>query len=250
MKRKAILIGGSNRVGQALMRELGALYDTLIVITRTPPHSISENMHIYHVQNFDNLAGIIASMPIGADTDAFSCLDMDKKDAASLDEFYQVNVLFNLDFAKSCLEKGVARLFYLSQAGVDAPTKDQKLIAKADVEYHLQSLGFDELVVFRPYRLTPPKTQFSLKNAKNLSLHTGLDFGLKLAKNTIENTVGNLGHLISLDKKPPISPKRVAAAMSLTAYRLHKDNKHRKHSPNFLALSHDDMLAMTEMDGH
>ncbi|WP_432481822.1 NAD-dependent epimerase/dehydratase family protein [Moraxella sp. ZY200743] len=233
MKRKAILIGSSNQVGQVLMQELGALYDTLIVITRTQPYSIRENTHIYHVQNFDSLSSIIASIPIGADTDAFSCLDMDKKDAVSFDEFYQVNVLFNLDFAKSCLDKGVARMFYLSQAGVHTPNKDPKLTAKADVEQRLQSLGFDKLVVFRPHKLTLPKNKLSLKNAKNFSLSAGLALGLNLAKNTVKR----LESLVLLDKQTPLSPKRVATAMSLIAYRLHQDNKYHKHSSHFWYLA-------------
>lgn len=234
MKRKAVLIGASGRVGQALTRELAALYDTLIVITRTQPATISENTHIYHVQNFDALSDTIASMAIGADTDAFSCLGMDKQDAMSEDEFYQVNVLFNIAFAKACQDKGVQRFFYLSKMGADKAGRDTELIARADVEHYLKSLDFSKVVFFRLHKLTFAKDKFSFKTAGR--------FGLNLAKNTLSSA-------LSLDKKQRLTPKRVAAAMSLTAYRLHLHNKHQSFEPH-LVISHDEMCAMTEVDKH
>lgn len=235
MKRKAIIIGGSGRVGQALVRELSALYDTLIIITRTQPRSISENMHVYHVNNFDALADTIASMPIGADTDAFSCLGAAKKDTASQDEFYQVNVLFNIAFAKACRDKGVSRFFYLSKAGVESAGKDAELIAKADVEYYLKTLKFDDVTVFRLHKLSPAKEKLSLKTAGKLSLN--------LARNTI-------GAFMPFDKTEMLMPKRVAAAMSLAAYRLNLRSKYRTNEENFHVISHDKMCAMTEKQTH
>lgn len=231
MKRKAIVIGSSGRVGQALVRELAALYDTLIVITRTQPRSISENMYVYHVKNFDVLADTIALMPIGADTDAFSCLGVAKKNVASQDGFYQVNVLFNIAFAKACRDKGVARFFYLSKSGVQNAGKDVELIAKAEVESYLKTLEFDDLVVFRLQKLSPVREQFPLKVATKL--------GLNLVKNTI-------GAIIAFDKKEMLSPERVAVAMSLIAYELNLQGKYHANKEGFRVVLHDQMCKITK----
>lgn len=235
MKRKAVLIGASGRVGKALTQELAALYDTLIIITRTQPNTISENTHIYHVQNFDVLSDTIASMPIGLDTDVFSCLSIAKKDATSSDEFHQVNVSFNLAFAKACHDKGVKRFFYLSKMGADKAKGDVELVAKSDVESYLSSLNFGDVVFFRLHKLTPAKEKLSIKSLAR--------FGMYFAKTTL-NT------MISFDKKERLTPKRVAAAMALTVYQLNLRNKYQTHGKNCLVISHDEMCAMTAVDGH
>ncbi|OOR87319.1 hypothetical protein B0181_10495 [Moraxella caviae] len=228
MKRKAIVIGSSGRVGQALVRELVALYETVIVITRTQPATMSENMHVYPVQNFDALESTIGAMAIGADTDAFSCLGVAKTDAASRDEFYQVNVLFNLAFAKACREKGVERFFYLSKDGADKPERNDELIAKADVEYYLTTLGFNDVCVFRLNKLTPAKTSFSLKTLSS----TGLRFAKQAALS-----------LVRMNKTEALSPRRVAAAMALVAYRRYRQ---KRQAPIMRVVEHGEMVAMTK----
>lgn len=233
MKRKAVLIGSSGRIGQALARELSALYDTLIIIARTPPQRISENMHIYHVPDFHTLASTIDSMPLGADTDAFSCLEVAKKDTNSDEEFYQINVLFNVIFAQACQAKGVKRFFYLSKAGADNPQKDPELLAKAEVEQSLQSLDFD-VVSFRLDKLTPAKDKLSLKSVGR--------FGMQLAKTTLDK-------ITPFHKTEALTPKRIAIAISLSAYRLNLNHKHRQAAGHFHAISHDDMCKMSEMEG-
>lgn len=212
MKTKAILIGASGRVGQALARQLSALYETVILVTRTQPAVMSANMHIYHVPDFQSLPTIISGISIGADTDAFSCLGVAKSQVASMDEFYQVNVLYNLEFAKACCDKGVSRFFYLSKEGADQPTGNDELIAKADVEYYLGTLGFDELVVFRLGKLTAPKL-------------TGLP--------NISTLFGNAKQAIidAITPVRPLTPEQVASSIALVAYRLSQQAAHEPKQP-------------------
>ena len=148
MKTKAILIGGSSRVGEALAQELALIYESVILITRTQPRAMSANMQVYHVADFRALASTIETVAIGADTDAFSCLGVSKQQVPSHDEFYQVNVLYNLEFAKACKQKGVQQFYFLSKEGADTPNHDDELTAKADVEYDLRTLSFDTLAIF------------------------------------------------------------------------------------------------------
>lgn len=202
MKTKAIIIGGSSRVGQALARELALIYETVILVTRTQPRMISVNMQVYHVADFQSLPTTIETMAIGSDTDAFSCLGVSRTQVASDDEFYQVNVLYNLEFAKACKKKGVQQFYYLSKDGADVPNHDTELTAKADVEYYLRTLSFDTLVIFRLNRLMPSKYQLSLKAISNI--------GIQALKGALS--------AIRLKRKHALAPEQVAACMALLAY--------------------------------
>ena len=202
MKTKAIIIGGSSRVGQALARELALIYETVILITRTQPRAISANMQVYHVPDFQSLPTTIEAMAIGADTDAFSCLGVSRTQVASDDEFYQVNVLYNLEFAKACKQKGVQQFYYLSKDGADAPNHDVELTAKADVEHYLRTLSFDTLAIFRLNRLTALKQQLSLKSLGSIG---------------VQSIQGALT-AIRLKRKRALTPEQVAACMALLAY--------------------------------
>lgn len=221
MKTKAILIGGSSRVGEALAQELALIYESVILITRTQPRAMSANMQVYHVADFRALASTIETVAIGADTDAFSCLGVSKQQVPSHDEFYQVNVLYNLEFAKACKQKGVQQFYFLSKEGADVPNHDDELTAKADVEYDLRTLSFDTLAIFRLYRLTLPKHRLSLKNLGSQALNGVLS---KLNKN-----------------KRALEPKQVAACMAITAYK--HNHQPQLRTPNQATIiTHEQML--------
>ncbi|UNU73404.1 NAD(P)H-binding protein [Moraxella nasovis] len=226
MKRKAIVIGASGRVGQALVHELSALYETVIVITRTQPRLMSENMHIYSVKDFGVLADTVQAIAIGNDTDAFSCLGLTKANAASLDEFRQVNVGYNVAFAKACKDKGVQRFFYLSKKGADKSTRHDDIAIKSVVENELKRLGFDNLYLFRLSQLTLDKIGFSIKNISDTSI----------------NIVKNVLRLALRVQHQPLTPRHVAVAISLIAYQSHT----QKHKKAVQIITHERMVAMTE----
>lgn len=229
MKTKAILIGGSGRVGQALARELATMYETVILITRTQPKVMSENMLVYHVPDFQSLSTTIESISIGEDTDAFSCLGIAKEHTASRDEFYQVNVLYNMEFARVCHAKGVGRFFFLSMTGAEKPQFNEELIAKADVEYYLKTLNFQEVLIFRLSKLTSETPSLSVKGARQL---------LKSAKNAITSVIG-------INQVVPLTPQRAAASIALVAYRLHT-RPSQKAAQRLQVITHDQMSQLTE----
>lgn len=227
MKTKAILIGASGRVGRALARELSTLYETVILITRSQPRVMSANMHVYHVTDFQTLEMTIDKISIGADTDAFSCLGVTKSQVASMDEFYQVNALYNMQFASACHKKGVKRFFYLSKAGADKPKNNAELLAKADVEYHLQQLKFEELLIFRLAKLSRPTQKLSLLRINQLFAD---------AKQKLIDT-------LSFDDYEVLTPKQVAACMALVAYQTHQSS-HRINQQAFSVISHEKMCQL------
>lgn len=229
MKTKAIIIGGSGRVGQALARELATMYETVILITRTQPKVMSENMHVYHVPDFQSLTTTVESISIGDDTDAFSCLGVSKEQTASRDEFYQVNVLYNMEFARVCQSKGVGRFFFVSMTGAENPQHNDELMAKADVEYYLKTLNFQELLIFRLSKLTPINPTLSVTGVRQL---------LNRTKDTLVSAIG-------FNKAEPLSPSRAAASIAIVAFRLHA-RASQKSSKQVQIISHEQMCQLTE----
>lgn len=209
MKNKAILIGASDDIERALVRELSTLYQTVILVTRTPPKSMTANMHLYHLADFDTLATALASIAIGADTDAFSCLEFARDEYMTADEFYRINVLHNIEFANLCKTKGVECFFYLSKQGAAYPDKSDELSAKADVEYHLQTLGFDNVVILRPNLVTSSAS---------------------LLANVQNQAVGIAKQLLKPFKIPlntRLSPEQVATCMAIAAYQANGTVQHK-----------------------
>ncbi len=238
MKTKAILIGSSSRIGQALIKELAALYETVILITRTAPKRMSENMQIYQVGDFQSLASAMESVAIDANTDAFSCLGATRSQVMSDDEFYQVNVLYNMEFARICKSKGVTHFYYLSKEGVDEPKDDNELIAKADVEYYLRSLQFDQLSIFRLYKLTA---------SQKTPLLSSLTLG---SLQSLKNAASASGAW--LKGKRPLTPKQVAVNIALGAYehpRQYNENHPLFHLPKCRIVRHSEMQKIAAMAG-
>lgn len=234
MKRKAIIIGATGRVGQELTRELAALYDTLIVIARAQPRYFSDNMYYYQVSDFANLTQILDAITLDKDTDAFCCLWMDAKDADSDEALHRIHYQYPLDFARVCAKKGVVRYFLLSTAGANAQSADAILKAKGELEQALIGVGFGLLVGFCPSKLTLPDT-LSLKNITK-----------KLTRFVTQ--------ILPQDK--PLSPKQIAMSMALIAYQtLHHPNYIHTLTPitpqkqaGLWVVHHKQMLALVGQD--
>lgn len=231
MQRKAIVIGATGLVGQHLIKQLSELYDTLIVIARRPPRYINASMRFYQVKDFDNLAEVFASVGADRTTDAFSCLGTTKKQAGSHEAFYKVDHDYNVNFATLCRDKSVENFFLLSSANADVESRFLYNRVKAETEQSIMALDFAQLVIFRPSLL--------------LGKHKG---------RPLESISQKAFQLISpfvSESLPlhPISAKRVAIAMAMSAHSIYEGNKFRTNS---VAKSTDiienrQMLAMTRV---
>ena len=73
MQRKAIIIGATGRIGQALVQEISSLYATVTVIARHAPKFISKNMLVYTVPDFDNLEQVLSSVVLDEKTVMLCC---------------------------------------------------------------------------------------------------------------------------------------------------------------------------------
>lgn len=231
MQRKAIIIGATGLVGQHLVKQLSGLYDTLIVIARRPPRYINASMRFYQVNDFDNLAEIFTSVGVDRKTDAFSCLGTTKKQAGSNEAFRKVDHDYNVSFAKLCQDKGVENFFLLSSMNADIHSRFLYNRVKAETEQSIMALGFTQLVIFRPSLL--------LGKHKGRPLESIGQKAFKIISPLVSES-------LSLH---PISAKRVASAMAMSAHDIYERRKFRT-EPVVKAINiieNKQMLAMTKV---
>ena len=231
MQRKAIVIGATGLVGQHLVKQLSELYDTLIVIARRPPRYINASMRFYQVNDFDNLAEIFASVGVDRKTDAFSCLGTTKKQAGSDEAFRKVDHDYNVNFAKLCQDKGVENFFLLSSMNADIDSRFLYNRVKAETEQSVMALNFAQIVIFRPSLL--------------LGKHKGRPLE-SIGQKAFQLISPLLSESLSLH---PISAKRVASAMAMSAHDIYQRSKYRT-EPMIKTtdiIENKQMLAMTRV---
>ena len=231
MQRKAIVIGATGLVGQHLVKQLSELYDTLIVIARRPPRYINASMRFYQVNDFDNLAEIFASVGADSKTDAFSCLGSTKKQAGSDEAFRKIDHDHNVGFAKLCRDKGVENFFLLSSMNADIDSRFLYNRVKAETEDSIMALAFEQLVIFRPSLL--------------LGKHKGRPLE-SLGQKAFQLISPLVSESLSLH---PISAKRVASAMAMSAHSLYERSKYRSEATvkTTEIIENKQMLAMTRV---
>ena len=231
MQRKAILIGATGLVGQHLVKQLSELYDTLIVLARRPPRYINASMRFYQVNDFDNLAEIFASVGADNKTDAFSCLGTTKKQAGSDEAFRKIDHDYNVNFAKLCQDKGVENFFLLSSMNADIDSRFLYNRVKAETEQSIMALGFKQLVILRPSLL--------------LGKHKGRPLE-SIGQKAFQLISPLVSESLSLH---PISAKRVASAMAMSAHDVYQRNKYRNEPAiqTIDIIENKQMLAMTKV---
>lgn len=231
MQRKAIIIGATGLVGQHLVKQLSEIYSTLIVIARRPPRYINASMRFYQVNDFENLAEVFTNVGADKKTDAFSCLGTTKKQAGSDEAFRKVDHDYNVNFAKLCQDKGVENFFLLSSMNADLDSRFLYNRVKAETEQSVMALGFTQLVIFRPSLL--------LGKHKGRPLESMGQKAFKLISPLVSES-------LSLH---PISAKRVASAMAMSAHSIYERSKYR-HEPVVQTtdiIENKHMLAMTRV---
>ena len=231
MQRKAIVIGATGLVGQHLVKQLSELYDTLIVIARRPPRYINVSMRFYQVNDFENLSEVFANVGADRTTDAFSCLGTTKKQAGSDEAFRKIDHDYNVNFAKLCREKGVENFFLLSSMNVDSDSRFLYNRVKADTEHSIIQLGFGQLVIFRPSLL--------------LGKHKGRPLE-SIGQKAFQLISPFVSESLSLH---PISAKRVASAMAMSAHDIYHRRKYRSdtQAERVEIIENKQMLAMTRV---
>lgn len=148
--REAILIGATGLVGQTLLAILAQDYAKVTVIARRKPSTIAPNIDAHVLKDFAGLKDLLATLALDANTDAFSCLGTTRKAAGSAERFRQIDYGYNLAFAQACRAQGVEWFFLLSAMNANASSPLLYPRVKGELEQAVQTLGFADVVMFRP----------------------------------------------------------------------------------------------------
>nr|WP_315040922.1 NAD-dependent epimerase/dehydratase family protein [uncultured Moraxella sp.] len=238
MQRTAVIIGATGLVGRSLLLQLTSLYKKVIIIARSQPKGMSENMHFYQLKDFNQLDSLLTTLNLDNQVDAFSCLGSTLKQAGSEEAFYQIDFEFNYAFAKTCREKNVERFFLLSAMGADKDSRFFYNRVKGELEDAVITLGFQRLAIFRP--------SFLLGKHDNRKLENLAQTAFGIIKPIIPKKLS----------VRPIEAERVAMAMALTAnqwyiantYHVSQVQRKKDNSPQTKVVSNADMLTMTSFN--
>ncbi|MGB2082261.1 MAG: oxidoreductase, partial [Psychrobacter sp.] len=151
--------------------------------------------------------------------------------AGSDEAFRKIDRDYNVNFAKLCRDKGVENFFLLSSMNADIDSRFLYNRVKAETEQAVMALEFGQLVVFRPSLL--------LGKHKGRPLESIGQKAFKLISPLVSES-------LSLH---PISAKRVASAMAMSAHDIYHRSKYRTEPQikHIDIIENKQMLAMTRV---
>ncbi|ENW08070.1 hypothetical protein F933_00596 [Acinetobacter beijerinckii CIP 110307] len=147
--KKAIVIGATGLVGQALIDELQQLEDfsAITVIVRKKSDTLNAYSKVTQLVLEDFL--LLNDEDVSSHTHAFSCLGSTIKQAGSKQAFYAIDYEINAHFADLIQDKNIHFLI-VSALGADANSPIFYNKVKGELEDYLKSLSIYKLSIFQP----------------------------------------------------------------------------------------------------
>ena len=192
----AVIIGATGAVGKDLLQLL--LNDDTFTEVRAlvrKPLSLQHPKLQEHIVNFSEPQ---QWSPLVVADVAFSCLGTTLKQAGSKERQRQIDVQYNLDFAKAAAANGVKTFVLVSSVGANSHSSNFYLQIKGELEDAVKNLAFSSMNIFQPSVL---KRKDSDRVGEKLSISV-LNFF---------NTIG------LFRRYQPLSTERLAEAMLTTA---------------------------------
>lgn len=154
-QKSAIVIGATGLVGSLLVEKLLASdhYHTVYQVVRQAPamakSSVDQALETIVVPDFGQLHKLLTRLELNG-ADAFSTLGTTLKQAGSKQQFTQVDLTYNLNFAQIVRELGAQHFLLLSATGAkpDSPIFYNRI--KGQLERAIEQLCFDRLSIFQP----------------------------------------------------------------------------------------------------
>lgn len=159
--KKAIVIGATGLVGQALVDELQRAEDfsSITVVVRKNSEILKSYPKVTQLVLEDFL--LLNDEDVSSYTHAFSCLGSTIKQAGSKDAFYAIDYEINAHFADLIQDKNI-HLLIVSALGANANSPIFYNKVKGELENYLKSLSIYKLSIFQPSLLIGKRSEIRL----------------------------------------------------------------------------------------
>ena len=156
--KKAIVIGATGVVGQALVNELQQSDDfhSITVVVRKKSTILDSYPKVTQLIVEDLL--LLNDEDVNAHTHAFSCLGSTIKQAGSKQAFYAIDYEINAHFADLIQDKNI-HLLVVSALGANANSPVFYNKVKGELENYLKSLSIYKLSIFQPSLLIGKRSE-------------------------------------------------------------------------------------------
>lgn len=156
--KKAIVIGATGLVGQALVNELQQSdeFHSVTVVVRKKSDILDSYSKITQLVVEDLL--LLNDEDVNAYTHAFSCLGSTIKQAGSKQAFYAIDYEINAHFADLIQDKNIHFLI-VSALGANANSPVFYNKVKGELENYLKSLSIYKLSIFQPSLLIGKRSE-------------------------------------------------------------------------------------------
>ncbi|AZN68885.1 MULTISPECIES: NAD(P)H-binding protein [Acinetobacter] len=159
--KKAIIIGATGLVGQALVSELqqSDSFETITVVVRKKLDTLDSYSKVNQLVIEDFL--LLNDEDVNTYTHAFSCLGSTIKKAGSKEAFYAIDYEINAHFADLIQDKNIHFLI-VSALGANANSPVFYNKVKGELEDYLKSLSIFKLSIFQPSLLIGKRSDVRL----------------------------------------------------------------------------------------
>ncbi|MEQ1310445.1 NAD(P)H-binding protein [Acinetobacter sp. XH1639] len=156
--KKAIVIGATGLVGQALVEQLQQEddFNVITVVVRKNSDKLKSYSKVNQLILEDFL--LLNDEDVGTYTHAFSCLGSTIKQAGSKQAFYAIDYEINAHFADLIQDKNI-HLLIVSALGANAKSPVFYNKVKGELENYLKSLSMYKLSIFQPSLLIGKRSE-------------------------------------------------------------------------------------------
>ncbi|WP_433846978.1 NAD(P)H-binding protein [Acinetobacter proteolyticus] len=160
-EKKAIIIGATGLVGQALVDELqhSGDFSEITIVVRKSSDTLKAYSKVTQLVLEDFL--LLNDEDVNSYTHAFSCLGSTIKQAGSKEAFYAIDYEINAHFADLVQDKNI-HLLVVSALGANANSPVFYNKVKGELENYLKSLSIYKLSIFQPSLLIGKRSEVRL----------------------------------------------------------------------------------------
>ena len=150
------VFGASASIGETSGQELNTSFEKIKVFVRKPL-AVAHPKFEQIIVDFDSIGNY--SHAIKGDV-LFCCLGTTIATAGSKDAFIKVDHTYPLEFAKIAKQNGLKKILLISSLGADKTASNFYLKVKGDIEWALEQLKFESLIILRPSLLLGDRNEF------------------------------------------------------------------------------------------